>query len=148
MYTVKPACLEDHPSGCKWLISHCDWFRPLSGVVGPLPNRLCLACKWWLLQLLGTNICPPKVCLKMIVLYPFGGILHRSLEGNFSSDTWDDPRSLPRWKVNSKILCMSWTNDGLHVALGLFNGLDLRGWKGGGEDFTGERRGCIMMVDV
>ena len=32
-------------------------------------------------------------------------------------------------QVNSKILSMSWTNDGLHIALGLFSG---RGPKGVG----------------
>ena len=30
--------LKDHPCGCKWLINNGDWFRPLTGVVGPLPN--------------------------------------------------------------------------------------------------------------
>eukprot|EP00434_Breviolum_minutum_P028183 symbB.v1.2.024933.t1/scaffold2297.1/size187394/5 len=33
-----------------------------------------------------------------------------------------EQKSVSKRKVNSKILCMSWTNDGLHVALGLFNG--------------------------
>ena len=30
--------LEDHPSGCKWLITMGDRFCPLNGVVGPLTN--------------------------------------------------------------------------------------------------------------
>mmetsp|Transcript_104276 Transcript_104276/g.185337 ORF Transcript_104276/g.185337 Transcript_104276/m.185337 type:complete len:1306 (+) Transcript_104276:111-4028(+) len=33
-----------------------------------------------------------------------------------------EQKSVSKRKVNSKILCMSWTNDGLHVALGLFSG--------------------------
>ena len=32
-----PLYLEDHPSGCKWLITMVS-FRPLSRVVGPLAN--------------------------------------------------------------------------------------------------------------
>ena len=33
--------LEDHPSGCKWLITMVI-VSPLTGVVGPLPNGLSL----------------------------------------------------------------------------------------------------------
>eukprot|EP00927_Polykrikos_kofoidii_P071466 TRINITY_DN6772_c0_g1_i1.p1 TRINITY_DN6772_c0_g1~~TRINITY_DN6772_c0_g1_i1.p1 ORF type:complete len:1294 (+),score=238.21 TRINITY_DN6772_c0_g1_i1:115-3996(+) len=33
-----------------------------------------------------------------------------------------EQKSVAKHKVSSKILAMSWTNDGLHVALGLFNG--------------------------
>ena len=29
--------------------NHGDRFRPLSGVVGPLPNGLFMVYKWWLL---------------------------------------------------------------------------------------------------
>ena len=37
--------------GRKWLITmvHGDRFRPLNGVVGPLPNGLFMAYKWGLL---------------------------------------------------------------------------------------------------
>ena len=38
--------LEDHPSGCKWLITMGDRFCPLNGVVGPLTNGLFMAYKW------------------------------------------------------------------------------------------------------
>ena len=30
--------LEDHPSGCKWLITMVSLVSPLSGVMGPLLN--------------------------------------------------------------------------------------------------------------
>ena len=41
--------LEDHPSGCKWLITMVSCC-PLNGVVfGPLPNGLFMAYKWVLL---------------------------------------------------------------------------------------------------
>jgi len=33
-----------------------------------------------------------------------------------------EQKSVSKHKVNSKILCMSWTSDGLHLALGFFNG--------------------------
>jgi len=33
-----------------------------------------------------------------------------------------EQKSVSKRKVNSKILAMSWTNDGLHIALGLFSG--------------------------
>ena len=36
--------LEDHPRTCKWLITMVS-FRPLSRVVGPLPNGLFMAYK-------------------------------------------------------------------------------------------------------
>ena len=40
--------LEDHPSGCKWLITMVI-VSPLSRVVGPLPNGLFMAYTWGLL---------------------------------------------------------------------------------------------------
>jgi len=33
-----------------------------------------------------------------------------------------EQKSVSKHKVNSKVLCMSWTSDGLHLALGLFSG--------------------------
>jgi len=33
-----------------------------------------------------------------------------------------EQKSVSKHKVSSKVLCMSWTSDGLHLALGLFNG--------------------------
>jgi len=33
-----------------------------------------------------------------------------------------EQKSVSKHKVSSKVLCMSWTNDGLHLALGLFSG--------------------------
>ena len=40
--------MEDHPSGCKWLITMVI-VSPISRVVGPLPNGLFMAYKWGLL---------------------------------------------------------------------------------------------------
>ena len=60
-----------------------------------------------LFTLLGTNISPPKGILKMIVLFPFGGICDRSLEGilhsymgviiNHYRDPYQTTRMAIRW---------------------------------------------------
>lgn len=34
-----------------------------------------------------------------------------------------DQKSVSKNKVGSRILCMAWTNDGLHLAMGMFNGV-------------------------
>ena len=69
---------------------------------------------------------------------PFGGIFFSFPGGQLLRIPGMIVALLPRWKVNSKILCMSWTNDGLHVALGLFNGLGLRDGSGGVEENRGK----------
>ena len=46
-------CLEDHPMTCKWLMVG---FRPLTGVVGPLPNGRFMAYKWGLLTTVLTRM--------------------------------------------------------------------------------------------
>ncbi len=61
--TLKINHLEDHPMTGKWLITKVSLSPRKSRVVGPLPNGLFMAYKWWLLPILTNWDDPPSTLI-------------------------------------------------------------------------------------